>query len=47
MIAMEVNWLVIIMTGLGTGVGSTIGSYLSNKIVIKHLEKLEARLKQK
>lgn len=30
--------------GLGTGLGSTIGAYLSNKVVVKHLESIEKKL---
>lgn len=33
--------------GLGTGLGSTIGAYLSNKVVVKHLERIEEKLKDK
>ena len=40
------NWVEIIMVGLGTGVGSTMGSYFSNRVLINHLEKIEKRLKK-
>jgi hypothetical protein len=34
-------------TGLGTGLGVAIGTYFSNKLIIKHLDKLETLLKKK
>jgi len=35
------------ITGLGAGLGTTIGNYFSNKLVIKHLDKIEAKLKER
>jgi uncharacterized protein YneF (UPF0154 family) len=40
------NALTIILTAMFTGVGVTIGTYLANKTLIKHLETtIEKRLK--
>lgn len=32
---------------IGTGFGSAIGTYFSNKLVIKHLDKIESKIKEK
>jgi uncharacterized protein YneF (UPF0154 family) len=36
-----------IFTGIGAGFGTAIGTYLSQKTVIKHLNKIEKKLKVK
>jgi len=53
MIGIE-NWQVFtisaitgIFTGLFAGLGSAIGNYIANKAVIKHLDKIEYKLKEK
>lgn len=33
------------LTGIGTGLGVAVGTYLSNKMVIGHLQKIEKKLK--
>lgn len=33
------------ITGLGAGFGTAIGTYFSNKLIIKHLDKIEEKLK--
>jgi uncharacterized protein YneF (UPF0154 family) len=35
-----------IITGISVGFGTIIGNYFSNKLVIKHLEKIETKLIQ-
>lgn len=32
------------ITGLGAGLGTTVGSYFSNKLIISHLDKLEKKI---
>jgi hypothetical protein len=34
------SYLMLIITGLCTGLGSAIGNYLANRGLIKHLEKI-------
>ena len=34
------------ITGLGSGAGVAVGTYFANRAVIKHLDKLEAKLKK-
>lgn len=36
-----------IFSGILTGAGLAIGTYLANKSVIKHLDKIESKLNQK
>ena len=33
------------ITGLGAGLGSTVGAYFSNKLIVKQLDKIEEKLK--
>jgi len=35
------------IAGLGSGAGVAVGTYFSNKLVIKHLEKIETKLIKK
>ena len=35
------------ITGIGCGFGTAIGTYFSNKLVIRHLDQLEKKLKEK
>lgn len=35
------------ITGIGAGLGTSVGTYFSNKMIIKHLDKLEEKLKVK
>lgn len=35
------------IVGVGTGIGTGVGTYFSNRLVVKHLEKIEEKLKVK
>jgi hypothetical protein len=32
------------ITGIGAGLGTSIGTYFSNKLILKHLDKIEEKL---
>ena len=33
------------ITGIGAGLGTSVGTYFSNKLIIKHLDKIEKKIK--
>ena len=39
-------WLVIIVNGLFTGLGTAIGNYIANRHLVKQIEKFEEKLKK-